>query len=119
MQLFWGHADLGVTRFSGQPCTPPPGAGMLEREAYDYEQMSIGWWPGDASFPKPPSTRTRYPKPDGIEQAELGIAGAAWDTDLGEFILDYDDVRAAPSPKARSARVPRRRLRSLRGPRGW
>ena len=27
VQFFWGHADLAVTRFSGEPCTPPAGAG--------------------------------------------------------------------------------------------
>ena len=58
----------------------------------------------------PRSTRTRYPKPDGIEDADLGVPGAAWDTDLGEFILDYDDVRAAPvtrgAPPRRSSTPP-------------
>ena len=31
----------------------------------------------------------------------LGVACASWNTELGEFILDYDDVRAAPSPETR------------------
>ena len=101
VQLFWGHADIGVTRFSGEPCTPPPGAGLLDREAYDYEQMSVGWWSGDESFRKPAFYAYGYPKPDDIESADLGVDGAAWDTGLGEFILDYDDVRNAPSPEAR------------------
>jgi len=100
VQLFWGHVDLNVTRFSGEPCTPPPGAGLLDREAYAYEQVSIGWWPGDATFRRPAFYAYAYPKPEGIEDAALGIAGAAWDADLGEFIVDYDVVRAAPSPEA-------------------
>jgi hypothetical protein len=99
VQLFWGHADLNVTRFSGEPCTPPPGAGLLERETYDDEQMSVGWWAGDASFRKPAFYAYAYPKPDGIETVDLGIDGGHWDPDLGEFILDYDVVRAAPSPE--------------------
>jgi hypothetical protein len=100
VQFFWGSADLAVTRFSGEPCTPPDGAGLLDRVAYDYEQMSIGWWPGNASYPKPAFYAYAYPKPDGIETADLGVAGAAWHADLGEFILDYDVVRAAPAPEA-------------------
>ena len=79
--------------------------------------MSVGWWPGNASFPEPAFYAYAYPKPDGIETADLGVAGAAWNADLGEFILDYDDVRAAPSPEAALRAVPRRRLRRLRHPR--
>jgi hypothetical protein len=99
VQFFWGSADLAVTRFSGEPCTPPPDAGLLDRVAYDYEQMSVGWWPGSATFPRPAFYAYAYPKPDGIEDATLDVPGAYWDTDLGEFILEYDDVRDAPSPE--------------------
>jgi hypothetical protein len=100
VQFFWGSADLAVTRFSGAPCTPPPGADLLVRESYDLEQMSVGWWPGNATFPDPAFYAYAYPKPAGIEQAQLAIANAAWNDELGEFILLYDDVRAAPSPEA-------------------
>jgi hypothetical protein len=99
VQFFWGSVDLAVTRFSGEPCTPPPGANLLDRVAYDYEQMSIGWWPGSATFPRPAFYAYGYPRPAGVEDAQLDVPGAYWDTDLGEFILPYDDVRAAPSPE--------------------
>jgi hypothetical protein len=99
VQFFWGSADLAVTRFSGEPCTPPVGAGLLDRVAYDYEQMNVGWWPGNASYPKAAFYAYAYPKPDGIDTADLGIAGARWNADLGEFILDYDIVRDSPSPE--------------------
>ena len=62
--------------------------------------MSVGWWPGNASFPEPAFYAYPYPKPDGIESVELASPGAAWNDDLGEFILRYDDVRTAPSPEA-------------------
>ena len=100
VQFFWGSVDLAVTRFSGQPCTPPPGANLLERETYDYEQMSIGFWPGNASFPDPAFYAYAYPKPEGIEEEVLASPGAAWNPDLGEFILRYEDVRTASSPAA-------------------
>ena len=100
VQFFWGSVDLAVTRFSGRPCTPPPGAGMLERETYDYEQMSAGWWPGNASFPDPAFYAYAYPKPEGIEAAALAATGAVWNSDLGEFILLYEHVRTAASPAA-------------------
>ncbi len=100
VQFFWGSADLAVTRFSGEPCTPPPGADLLMRGSYDYEQMSVGWWPGSASFPEPAFYAYGYPKPDGIERAVLASPGAAWNDELGEFILLYEDVRGAASPEA-------------------
>jgi hypothetical protein len=100
VQFFWGSADLAVTRFSGVPCSPPPSAGLLDRVAYDCEQMSVGWWPGDARYPEAAFYAYAYPKPSGIEDAELGVPGAGWNTDLGEFILDYDVVRTAESPPA-------------------
>ncbi len=100
VQFFWGSVDLTVTRFSGKPCTPPPGADMLLRESYDFEQMSVGFWPGNATFPDPAFYAYAYPKPDGIEDAQLASPGAAWNSELGEFILRYEDVRTARSPAA-------------------
>jgi hypothetical protein len=99
VQFFWGSVDLAVTRFSGEPCTPPPGANLLDRVTYDYEQINIGWWPGSATFPRPAFYAYGYPKPEGIEDAQLDVPGAYWDTDLGEFIVPYDDVRTASSPE--------------------
>jgi hypothetical protein len=100
VQFFWGSADLNVTRFSGEPCTPPPGANLLVRESYDSVQMSVGWWPGNAEYPRAAFYAYAYPKPDGIEDAALGVDGAAWNADLGEFILDYDDVASSSAPEA-------------------
>jgi hypothetical protein len=100
VQFFWGSADLAITRFSGAPCSPPPGADLLLRESYDYEQISVGWWAGDARYPKPALYAYGYPKPGGIEDADLGVAGAGWNAELGEFILDYDVVRQSASPEA-------------------
>jgi Family of unknown function (DUF5996) len=100
VQFFWGSADLNVTRFSGVPCAPPPDAGLLDRGAYDCEQVSAGWWPGSTAYPRPAFYAYGYPRPEGVETADLGVAGASWNADLGEFILDYDVVRAAPSPEA-------------------
>ena len=36
----------------------------------------------------------------GLRQRELSPAGARWDASLGEYILDWDDVRAAADPEA-------------------
>jgi hypothetical protein len=100
VQFFWGSADLVVTRFSGVPCEAPPGTDMLTRLAHDVEQINVGWWPGNAAYPHAAFYAYAYPKPDGIEDAVLGVANAGWNAELGEFILDHDVVRAAPSPEA-------------------
>jgi hypothetical protein len=98
VQFWWGSMDLAVTRFSGEPCSPPPGADMLLRGTYDAEQMSVGWWPGSRSFPQPAFYAYAFPKPTGIEGRAVRPAPAAWNADLGEFILHYDEVLKGATP---------------------
>ena len=44
-----------------------------------------------------------YPPPPGFGGAALSPAAARWDQTLGEYILNWDDVRAAPDPQAAAA----------------
>jgi Family of unknown function (DUF5996) len=99
VQFFWGSFDLVVTRFSGRPATPPPGAGTIMRYGGDAEQICGGFWPGQEHFARAAFFAYGYPKPDGIEQAPVRPDDAHWNDDLGEFALPYDAVRAAPDPK--------------------
>ena len=39
-----------------------------------------------------------FPAPEGIENATIVPRSARWDTDLKEYVLDWDDVRVAPDP---------------------
>jgi hypothetical protein len=98
VQFFWGSLDLAVTRFSGEPCDPPPNADLIVRGTYDAEQISVGWWAGNDAFPEPAFYAYSYPKAEGIEQVTLRPAAAFWSPDLGEHLLRYDDVRTAASP---------------------
>ena len=41
-----------------------------------------------------------YPAPPGYAEAKIEPVQAAWNAGLGEFLLDYDTVRAAPDPQA-------------------
>jgi len=41
-----------------------------------------------------------YPAPPSFAQATASPAGARWDAAMGEFLLDWDDVRAASDPRA-------------------
>ena len=69
------------------------------RNAMDAEEVAVGWWPGDPRYPRAAFYAYAHPAPDGLRRrATLSPAAARWDATLGEFILDWDDVRAAPDP---------------------
>jgi hypothetical protein len=99
VNAWWGSFDLSVTLFSGAPADPP-GDGFITRNASDAEQVGIGWWPGQPGQPKSAFYAFAYPAPPGFAHATLSPAAARWDETLGEYILDCDDVRAAPDPRA-------------------
>ncbi|HLN46926.1 MAG TPA: DUF5996 family protein, partial [Magnetospirillaceae bacterium] len=40
-----------------------------------------------------------YPKPEGLESAQIQPAQAFWSKELGEFALRYEDVRRSASPR--------------------
>jgi hypothetical protein len=100
VQFFWGSFDLAYGRFSGGDADPPPNADPMMRIAMDAQEIAAGFWPGDDRFPEPAFYCYAYPKPNGIEQAAIRPSAATWHAGLGEFVLRYDDVRNAPSPRA-------------------
>ena len=99
VNFWWGTFDLAVARYSSRAARPPQDAGLVDRVAMDAEQATVGFWPGDAEF-RPRFFAYTYPIPRGLATATVGPEGAAWDADLGQFALPYDDVRAAPDPDA-------------------
>ena len=99
VQLFWGTFDLALTRFSGNEVAPPRSLGLLRRVAADAEQIEAGFWPGDERFTEPAFYAFAYPHPPGLEQVRVAPESAFWSAEMGEFILRYDDARAAASPR--------------------
>jgi Family of unknown function (DUF5996) len=99
VNFFWGSFDLALTRYSGRAVQPPLNAGIIERLGGDAEVICTGFWPGDARVPSPSLFGYAYPKPPGIEEERLRPPGARWDPAIGEFLLPYDDVRRASSPR--------------------
>ena len=108
-----GRVDAGqrlVGQRSTSPCQPlqrrsrsdPPADDYIMRNSGDAEQISIGWWPGDqqprrerpsspwrihsAARLRPRRTRTRRQR--------------AGTPDLGEFVLDWEDIRSSEDPHA-------------------
>jgi hypothetical protein len=99
VHFFWGSFDLALTRFSGRRFPPPPGAGVIERYASDAEQICVGFWPGNEQHQEAAFYSYAAPKPDGLEAAPIRPAAAAWNDQIGEFLLSYDAVRAAPDSR--------------------
>ncbi len=105
VHLFWGAADLAVTRFSGRRAPQHPGGipnlpDRVTREAYSHEVSSCGFWPGGGPIPYPAFYSYAYPEPAGFSLAPVKPDAAFYNPDLREFILAYDVVRQSNSPDA-------------------
>ena len=97
VNAWWGTFDLAVFMFSGQSADPVSDD-FIMRNA-DAQLVEVGWWPGDARYPKAAFFAFAYPTPPGFADASLSPAAARWDETLGEYILDWDDVRTAADPR--------------------
>lgn len=100
IHFFWGSFDLAVTRFSGRPAPERPGTDRVTREAYSHEVSSVGFWPGSGAVTEPAFYSYAAPEPPGFRDWPARPAAARYDTQLGEFLVMYDDVRASLSPSA-------------------
>jgi hypothetical protein len=100
VHFFWGSFDLAVTRFSGRPAPERPGADPITREAYSHEVSSAGFWPGGGDIKAPAFYSYAAPEPAGFAEQKVRPQAAYYHPQLKEFLLMYDDVRAAASPKA-------------------
>ena len=98
VNAWWGSFDLAVSLYSGLP-TEPPTDDFITRNAADAQLVEVGWWPGDPRYPRAAFYAYAHPAPPAFGHASLSPAGARWDEALGEYILDWDEVRAAPEPR--------------------
>ncbi|MGH2902090.1 MAG: DUF5996 family protein [Solirubrobacteraceae bacterium] len=106
VNAWWGSFDLAVSLFSGLPAKAPSDD-FIMRNAMDSQEVAVGWWPGDAKTPKAAFYAYAHPAPEGFAGATLSPAAARWDGELGEYLLDWDDVRAGPDPHATALRFAR------------
>jgi hypothetical protein len=101
VHFFWGAMDLACTRFSGRAAPQHPGGApncgdWVMEEGYSRELSSCGFWPGggeEGAF-----YAYAYPEPDGFADRPVGPSGAFYSRENGQFLLPYEDVRAAPRP---------------------
>jgi hypothetical protein len=97
VNAWWGSFDLAVNFFSGHRADPPS-SDFIMRNAMDSQEVALGWWPGDQRYPHAAFYSYAYPAVDGYAGAAVEPEAARWEAALGEYILDWDDVRAAGDP---------------------
>jgi len=97
VNAWWGAFDLAVGLFSGRPAEVSS-TDFIMRNSMDAEQVAVGWWPGDAHYTRAAFWAYAHPAPEGFANATLSPDAAHWDANLGEFILDWEDIRTGPDP---------------------
>jgi hypothetical protein len=98
--LYWGTFDLSVVRYNLVRIPPRDDLDLIRRVAMDTEQFEVGFWPGNERYPRPAFFAFTFPAPAGIGGAGIEPKAARWDPEMGEFLLDYDDVTLSDDPRA-------------------
>jgi uncharacterized protein DUF5996 len=97
VNAWWGSFDLAVNLFSGAPADPPSDD-FIMRNSMDSQEVALGWWPGDPRYGSAAFYAYAHPAQEGFADGEF--PPARWDQALGEYILDWEDVRSSPDPHA-------------------
>jgi len=97
VHFFWGSFDLCTTRFCGRRA--PQRKGIITSEAYSHECISLGWWPGGGAIEGPAFYAYMAPEPAGYATRPSLPAGAFYHEAMHEFMLGYEEVRRAKSPR--------------------
>jgi hypothetical protein len=118
VNAWWGSFDLAVSLFSGLPADPPS-EDFIMRNAMDAQEVAVGWWPGDARYGKAAFYAYAHPAPPDFARMTLSPPAARWDATLGEYILDWEDVRAAEDPHATALEFVRSAFRHACAVCGW
>ncbi len=118
VNAWWGSFDLAVSLFSGLPADPPS-TDFIMRNAMDSQEVAVGWWPGDGRYGQAAFYAYAHPARPEFAGATLSPAPAHWDPALGEYILDWDDVRSEPDPHAVAVEFARSAFRHACVTCGW
>jgi hypothetical protein len=97
VNAWWGSFDLAVDLFSGASAEPPSGD-FIMRNSMDAQQFALGWWPGDHRYERAAFYAYAYPAPAGFPDRDLPLGG--WNPELGEYVLDYDELQHTDDPYA-------------------
>jgi len=101
VNAWWGTFDMAVAMYSGRPADPPA-EDFISRNGGDAQQIEIGWWPGDARYGMSAFFAFAHPSPESFADGQLSPTAARWEPELGEFVLDWEDIRESPDPHAQA-----------------
>jgi hypothetical protein len=110
VNAWWGSFDLAVNLFSGEPADPPA-EDFIMRNAMDAQEVAVGWWPGDARYEQAAFYAYAHPATDAFPGATLSPAAARWEEGLGEYILDWEDLRSSEDPRGEALEFARSAFR--------
>jgi hypothetical protein len=99
VNAWWGTFDLAAHLFSGR-AVEPPSDDFIMRNGGDAEQVEVGWWPGDSKHEGAAFFAFAYPTPDGFADGTVSPDAAHWDDQLGEYVLEWEDIRESDDPHA-------------------
>ncbi len=97
VNAWWGSFDLAVSLFSDAPALAAAGGEAVAGRPQTQE-FAVGWWPGDRRYGK--AAFYAYARPAGEGFADADLTPGRWHPELGEYILDLDQIRSAPDPHA-------------------
>ncbi len=118
VNAWWGSLDLAVNLFSGRPAEPPRDD-FITRNSMDAEEVTVGWWAGDARLARPAFFAYAHPPREGFAGAALQPAAARWDGELGLYLLEWEDARATGDPHAAALEFARSAFRHACTTCGW
>jgi Family of unknown function (DUF5996) len=118
VNAWWGSFDLAVSLFSGLPADPPS-QDFIMRNAMDAQEVAVGWWPGDARYGGAAFYAYAHPAPEGFADTRLSPPAARWEGELGEYVLDWDDLLASSDPHATALAFARSAFRHACAVCGW
>jgi hypothetical protein len=118
VNAWWGSFDVAVSLYSGHPAEPPA-TDFITRNAMDAQEVAVGWWPGDARHPSAAFYSYAHPAPPGYAGATIAPREARWDTELGEYLLEWDDLRPADDPHSVALEFARSAVRHACTVCGW
>jgi hypothetical protein len=84
VSAWWGSFDLAVSLFG----------------ADEEQELALGWWPGDPRHEEAAFYAYARPAQEAFAASAAALAPARWDSELGEYLLDWKDVRGSAHPHA-------------------
>jgi hypothetical protein len=118
VNAWWGTFDLALAFFSGRRVDPPMND-FITRNSATEQEIEVGWWPGDHRYRRPAFYGFVFPAVPGFETGLVSPPAARWEQELGEYVLDWDDVLVAPDPHELAVEFGRSVIRHASAMGGW